>query len=689
MTTPPVTQKRSHPLVFSNDQRRHERNDDYYWLRDDERKNEAVLAHLANENAYTKTMMASTEQFQENLFEEIIGRFAQDEASVPYKRGDYWYVSRFVPGKKFQEHYRKPSENSEQAQLVLDENAAAEGHNYFLSTAWCVSPDNTLVAWSADTGGRNLFSIHIKNIESNEHFDEVITGTNGEIAWGNDNQSLFYVKRDPETLLACKVMRHTLGTPQAQDVVVYEEQDHSFTTFLSKTRDESTLVITHHSTITKGCSILSADTPLEAFRPFTALMPHHEYSFQRLGDYFYIRTNWQAPEFRMMKVAVDQCHDRSQWQALTEASDEIFIKDFTVLNEFMVLHERVNGQTRLRTISLSDGTSPPIEFEEDDYVVWLQDNYDVNHTAVRLNYTSLTTPFTIYDIDLATGEKNIKQREQIFGDFEPENYACERLHITVRDGVEVPVSLVYRKSEFNKDGTNPLFISGYGAYGSTSDPIFRPDRLSLLDRGFVHAIAHIRGGSMLGQKWYEDGKLMNKKNSFYDFIDVTEHLTSQGYGDKTKVFAEGVSAGGLLVGACVNLAPELFKGVVAHVPFVDVVTTICDPTIPLTTNEYNEWGDPQNSDAYDYMLSYSPYDNVAAHPYPNMLVTTGLNDSQVQYYEPTKWVAKLREFTTSDNSILLSVNMDGGHYGESGRFGPYKLLALSYAFVFNLLGIHE
>ncbi|MCY7296758.1 S9 family peptidase [Alteromonas sp. a30] len=685
MTKAPAVEKRPYALEFGGKTRV----DNYYWMRDDERQDEVVLAHLENENKYMESVLAKTESFQDILFQEFIQRFQTDEASVPFKRGQYWYISRYVTGKNFQVHYRKTSENAESEQVVLDENAEAENKDYFRCAHWKISPNEEMVAFSEDVVGRNTFNIRVKNIETGEVVDDAITGTNGDVEWANDNKTLFYIQRDPQTLLAYKVMRHTLGTPQSEDCVVYQEQDKSFTTFLSKTRDNSTLVITHHSTITKGCSILSADEPSAEVKPFIALAPHHEYSFQRLGDEFYIRTNWNAPNFRMMKVAVSEHHDQTQWQALTQPSDTVFIQDFTVLNGYLVLHERDNGRTRVRVLSLESQQFTAIEFDEQDYVVWLQDNYDVNNHFVRLMYTSLTTPFTVYDIDLASGEKTLKQQEQIFGDFHPDNYTCERLHIRVRDGVEVPVSLVYKQSLFNKDGSNPLLISGYGAYGSTSDPIFRPDRLSLLDRGFVHAIAHIRGGSMLGQHWYEDGKLMKKMNSFHDFIDVTQALVEQHYVNAEKLFAEGASAGGLLVGACVNLAPTLFKGVIAHVPFVDVVTTITDSSIPLTTNEYNEWGDPNDPNALDYMLSYSPYDNVSAKPYPNMLITTGLHDSQVQYYEPCKWAAKLREYSTSNNPILLSVNMHAGHYGEAGRFGPYKTLARSYAFVFNLLGITE
>ncbi|MCO7226382.1 S9 family peptidase [Pleionea sp. CnH1-48] len=681
----PVAKKSPHPMDIHGDKRI----DDYYWMRDDKREDKEILAHLEAENKYTKAVMAHTEQFQKELYDELIGRLKKDDSSVPALENGYWYSTRYEGDKEYPVFVRNKDKSKQKEEIILDENVLAEGHDYFALSDIEVSPDNKLLAYSTDTLSRRIYTVEFKNLETGEMLADKLTGTDGGIVWANDNQTVFYIKKDPQTLLGYQVYRHKLGTDQKDDVLVYEEKDTSFYTGIGKSKDRSTISIYHSSTTTQGASMINADTPDAEFKPFAPLEENIEYAYGKLGDWFYIRTNWKAKNFRLMKVHKDHTADRSKWEEVIAHNPDVYFQDFELFENYLVTKQKVRGQIQIKTIEWKTGKETPVTFDDDVFVAGFSANYEQNTDTLRLYYSSMTTPSSVYDYNLKTGEKTLRKRDEVIGDFKPENYHSERIFIKASDGVEVPVSIVYRKDKFKKDGTNPIYQYGYGSYGVTIEPSFSASRLSLLDRGVVYAIAHVRGSQMLGRPWYENGKMFNKKNSFTDFVDVTKALVEQKYGAKDKVFAVGGSAGGLLMGAIANMAPKSYLGLAAHVPFVDVVTTMLDESIPLTTNEYDEWGNPNNKDSYDYMLSYSPYDNVKKQDYPHILVTTGLHDSQVQYFEPAKWVAKLRDFKTDDNRLLFDVNMEAGHGGASGRFRRYKEQALEYAFFFDLLGIKK
>lgn len=685
MITPPVAKKQPKVLELHG----HKRTDNYYWLRDDSRENPEIIAHLNEENKYTSERMQHTAKFQEALFDEIIQRMQKDHESVPHRIGNKWYYSRYVPGGEHEVFCCTEKAQNGSEEILLDANKLAENTDYFALGDKVVSEDGSMLAFSTDISGRRIFQIQIQDLASGELLPEKLEGASREVVWANDNKTLFYIKKDLQTLLGYQVFRHVIGTEQDQDQLVYEEKDYSFLTRIAKSRDGSSLVIYHESTLVKGASILSADNPEGEPTIFLPLEKEHEYRIDLVGDWYLILTNWEAKNFRVMKVHRDHHQDKSQWQEVVPYNENRFIEDFVAFEKHVVVVEKEDGQTRLRIITLADLSSKSVSFNDTIYTAWLMDNFCAANDSVRVRYSSIVTPETVYDIDLETGNLALMKQDKVLGGFDSSQYKSERINVKSRDGKYIPVSLAYRKDTFKKDGTNPVCQFVYGAYGITVDPFFRADRLSLLDRGFVYAIAHVRGGSMLGKPWYEDGKMMNKKNSFYDFIDVTKHLVAENYAHKDKVFAEGGSAGGLLIGAVVNMAPELFLGATAHVPFVDLMTTISDPSLPLTTNEYDEWGDPKNKEHYEYMLSYSPYDNVTRQDYPNLLVTSGLHDSQVQYFEPAKWVAKLREHKTDDNMLLFDIDMDAGHGGGAGRYNRLKILALEYAFMFDLLGITE
>ena len=531
--------------------------------------------------------------------------------------------------------------------------------------------------------------MEVKNLKTGDLLMDKLESTSGEAVWANDNEHFFYIKKDEQTLLGQEVFRHKLGTDQSEDKLVYKEKDDSFYMGLSKSRDGSVIYIHHNSTTMAGVSILDADEPLGDFKPFLAREADHEYQVEKIGDQYYILTNLQATNFRIMKVHQDNTADKTKWQDVISHEADIFIEDFTVFENYLVVSEKQNGENRIRVVSLKSDQRYNLEFDDSVFSVYLSNNPEVSSRSVRLNYSSMTTPNTVYEFDLASGERKLLKQDIILGDFSPEYYKSERIFIEARDGKKVPVSIVYRKDMYKEDGSSPLFQYAYGSYGITIEPNFNASRLSLLDRGVVYAIAHVRGGQMLGRPWYEDGKLFNKRNSFTDFIDVTKGLVSGNYGHKDKIYAMGGSAGGLLMGGVLNMAPELYLGVGAHVPFVDVMTTMLDTSIPLTTNEYDQWGNPNVKEYYDYMLSYSPYDHVEKKDYPHILVTTGLHDSQVQYFEPMKWVAKLRDYKTDDNKLVFETDMEAGHGGASGRFKRFKQIALEYAFLFDLLGIKE
>jgi len=675
----PVAKKQAHALTTHAKTRV----DDYYWMRDDERQNADILAHLAQENAYCDAQLAAIKPLQNTLYEELKGRIVKDDNTVPVKDGQYWYHSEVRGDDEYARHYRSSSMAMANKVLLLDVNELANGYEFYELGEVALSPSEQLMAYSEDTDGRRIYTVRFKDLSSNKMLDDVLENTEGQVVWANDNKTVFYVKKDLKTLLGYQVFRHELGTEQHQDVLVYEEQDSSFFMGLGKSRDESLIIIDLASTETNDMWILDANQP---HGEFTALMPReegHEFDIDKLGDTFYIVTNWQAKNFRLMTATSNTIADKNQWQTHTPHRETVLLEGVELFNDFLVLSEREQGQARFVVVN-QNAERMNLEFDDPCYYAAIAMNPEPNVAHARIYYSSLTTPGSLYNVDLTTGEKTLLKQQKVLGDFNAGDYQSERLMVSARDGIKVPVSLVYRKDSFKQDGSNPLFQYGYGAYGITIDPSFSSTSLSLLDRGFVYAIAHVRGSEMLGRSWYEHGKKQHKQNSFNDFIDVTKALTEQGYGNKSKVFASGGSAGGLLMGAVVNQAPELYCGVGCHVPFLDVLTTMLDESIPLTTNEYDEWGNPNDPHFYEIIEAYSPYDNISAQHYPNILVTTGLHDSQVQYWEPMKWVAKMREYKTDDNILVFKTDMDAGHGGASGRFKSLEEKALEMAFFIAL-----
>ncbi len=687
--TAPIAKKNPHKMEMHN----HQRIDNYYWMRDDQRSDEAILAHLNDENSYANAMLAEQKPLQELLFEELKARIVKDDNTVPAKDGKYWYHSEINGEQEYSNYYRATSFAGENKTLLLDVNDRAKDHEFYDLGDLSISPNDELMSISEDTDSRRIYTINFKDLTKDSaskhaYLSDVLVETEGQVVWANDNQTVFYVKKDLETLLGTQVYRHKLGTPQSDDVLVYEEDDHSFYMSLDKSRDDSQLYICLHATESTHYFVLSADEPDGEFIELLPYQEEHEFHADKMGKFFYIVSNYQAKNFRLMKVAVDQVDDINNWQELIPHRENVLLEGIEIFHNFIVVTEREHGQIRFivhSTQGENAGQQYPLSFDDPCYFACLGDNPEPSSTTARLYYSSLTTPGSLFEFDLATGERKLLKEQKVLGDFNKEEYQSERLFITARDGVEVPVSIVYRSDTFQKDGTNPLLQYGYGAYGITIDPDFSSQTLSLLDRGFVYVIAHIRGSEMLGRQWYENGKKQHKQNTFNDFIDVTKALVAQGYGDKDKIFASGGSAGGLLMGAVVNQAPELYLGIGSHVPFLDVLTTMLDETIPLTTNEYDEWGNPNEEQAYQDILAYSPIDNISAQNYPNILVTTGLHDSQVQYFEPMKWVAKMREFKTDDNLLVFKTDMDAGHGGASGRFKSLKEKALEMSFFISLL----
>lgn len=659
--------------------------DNYYWMRDDERKDPEILAHLEAENSYTEQKLKHTEALQAQLFDEIKGRIVKDDQSVPVKQGDYFYGSEVSGDNEYSVYTRAKDLAGTDKQVLLDVNELAKAHDYFSVSTLTVSENDNLLAYGEDTLSRRIYTIRIKDLTTGEYLKDKIEGTSGNIVWGNDNTFLYYIKKDPQTLLGYQVYRHVLGTDQSSDELVYEEKNKAYYTYISKSKDSSLVYIHHSSTEARGVSIIDANDAKAKPTRFIPREDKHEYSIAKLNNDFYITTNLDAVNFRLMKVDASKVGDKAHWQEVIPARDNVKLEDITLFDNHLVYQERENGLTNVTVRKLDSGKEFNLDFKDTAFAAGMYGNNELDNASVRLYYTSMTTPSSVIEYTLEDGKKTVLKEQKVLGDFNSDNYVSERIMVTARDGKKVPVSLVYHKDKFKKDGTNPLYQYGYGSYGATFDPTFSTSRLSLLDRGFVYAIAHIRGSQMLGRPWYEDGKKLTKKNTFNDFVDVTKALVEQGYGAKDKVFAVGGSAGGLLMGAVINQAPELYRGVASHVPFVDVVTTMLDESIPLTTNEYDEWGNPNEKAYYDYMLSYSPYDQVKRQAYPNLLVTTGLHDSQVQYFEPMKWVAKLREYKTNNNLLLFKTDMEAGHGGASGRFKRINDTALEYAFFIDLL----
>jgi oligopeptidase B len=659
------------------------RSDPYYWL--NQRDNPEVIAYLEAENAYTDAMMAHTEPFQEELFREITGRIKKNDASVPYRYRDYYYYTRYEDKNEYPLYCRQAGSLDAPEEIMLDANALAEGHEFFSVRGTSVSSDQDILAFSMDTVGRRIYTIRFKNLETGEFLPDEIPAVTGNLAWAEDNRTLFYTKQDPETLRWDTVYRHVLGTNPAGDPLVFEETDDTFEASVMKTKSRKYIVIESDQTLSTECRYLDAANPAGEFTVFLPRERDHEYSIDHFQDAFYIRTNDHARNFRLMKTPVTAT-SRENWIEIIPNRDDVLLEGFEIFRDQLVVEERKNGLIQIRIRPWSGEDEHYLDFGEPAYLAYLDDNREFDTGVLRFVYESMTTPSTVYDYDMVTREKTMRKQDEVLGGFDAGNYRTERRYAPARDGVTVPVSIVYRK-ETPLDGTSPLLLYGYGSYGYSMDAYFSYSRLSLLDRGFVYAIAHVRGGEEMGRQWYEDGKLLNKKNTFTDFIDCAEYLIREKIADPGRVFAEGGSAGGLLMGAVVNMRPDLWRGVVADVPFVDVMTTMLDPSIPLTTGEYDEWGNPNEKTYYDYMLSYSPYDNVEATDYPNLLVTTSLHDSQVQYFEPAKWVAKLRAWKTDHNLLILKTNMEAGHGGASGRLKQYRETALAYAFMIDLAGL--
>ncbi len=659
--------------------------DDYYWLK--ERENPEVIAYLEAENAYTEAMMKHTEPLQEKLFQEIVDRIKKDDASVPYQLGDYFYYQRYESGSEYPIYCRKKGSLEAEEEVVLDVNQLAEGHEFFSVRGLSASPDQNLIAYGTDTVGRRFYTLRFKNLATGEILADEIPDITGVNAWAEDNQTIFYVRQHPETLRWYRVYRHVLGTDPATDELIYEETDETYSTFVFKTKSKKYLMIASSQTLASEYRYLAADNPTGEFTVFQPRQRDHEYYVGHFDDHFYIRTNLEATNFRLVKTP-ETATEVANWQEVVPHRDDVLLQSFDLFNDYLVLSERSQGLNQLRVMSWDGSDDHYLDFGEPAYDADTFDNLRLDTEVLRYRYTSLTTPESVFDYNMRTREKTLLKEQEILGDFDRENYVTERLQVPARDGKQVPLSIVYRKG-LAKDGSHPLLLYGYGSYGANIDPGFRSHRLSLLDRGFVFAIAHVRGSQTLGRPWYEDGKLFNKKNTFTDFIDAGEFLVAEGYTSKDKLFAEGRSAGGLLMGAVTVMRPDLWKGIIAGVPFVDVVTTMLEPDIPLTTSEYDEWGDPNDKEYFEYMLSYSPYDQTKSAAYPNLLVTTGLHDSQVQYWEPAKWVAKLRQVNTGENLVLLETNMEAGHGGATGRFKRHKETALNYAFMFDLAGISE
>jgi oligopeptidase B len=683
---PPVAKMKAYETGMHGDLR----NDEYYWMSDFFTKgpeSDAVVSYLNEENAYTETMMAGTARFQSALFNEMKGRIKEKDESVPVFSNGYFYYTRSEEGEQYFKYCRKRGSLSAPEEILLDVDALAAGHSYYSAAGFNVSPDNKLLAYGVDTVSRREYTLYIKNLETGELLADAIFPTSGGSEWGNDNKTLFYTATNPKTLLSEKIKRHTLGTDPESDVVVYTEKDKSNYIGVGKTKSDQYIVIASSATMSSEYLILNADEPEGSFEVFQPRMKDVLYYIDHQNDKFLIVTNKDALNFRLMETPLDQTGIEN-WKEIIPNRDDVLLEGIDVFRDFLVVTERQNGLLQLRICNNKTKEEHYVDFGEPAYTAHTGSNPDYYTNTLRYIYTSLTTPTSVYDYNMETKAKELKKRQEVVGGYDPSEYVTERLYATSRDGVKVPVSVVYKR-DVEKGAGTPLLLYGYGSYGNSIDAGFSSNRLSLLNRGFVFAIAHIRGGQEMGRQWYEDGKLFKKKNTFDDFIACAEYLIRENYTSSDHLYAMGGSAGGLLMGAVVNMRPDLWHGIIADVPFVDVVTTMLDESIPLTTNEFDEWGNPKNKDSYDYMKSYSPYDNVERKDYPHMLVTTGLHDSQVQYFEPAKWVARLRTHKTDNHVLLLKTNMEAGHGGASGRFEYLKEVALQYAFLFALEGIAE
>lgn len=667
----PIPKKIPHSITLHN----HERIDDYFWMRD--RENPDVIAHLEAENAYTDLVMKPTVKLQKELYKEMKARIQEDDSSAPYFKNGYWYYSRYEKGAEYPIYCRKKDVITATEEIMLDENIEAENHSYYEIVAFAVTKDNQFLAFTEDISGRRLYQIRFKNLFTGEVLPHCIENAGSDLAWLNDHKTLYFSKKDPETLRPYLVQSFCIDNALRQDV--YTETDDTYIVNVNKTGDFNYIFIGSHSTLSTEFRFKSANDNSD-FEVFLPRSEEHEYYPESAGDQFYIKTNLNAKNFQLVSCP---CENRApeHWKLIQAHNTAVLIEDFEVFDTHLVVQEKENGLAQLRVYNRTDFSQKRIPPTEETYTLYLGTNPESASKTVRIGYSSMTTPHVVYDINLETFEHTVIKQTVVLGNFNSGDYQSERTWATAPDGTKIPVSLVYKKSLFHKDGENPLLLYGYGSYGSTIDPYFSSNRLSLLNRGFVFAIAHVRGSEYMGASWYEDGKLLKKKNTFTDFIAVAESLVELNYGHPQKLFAMGGSAGGLLVGAVVNMRPDLWKGAVLQVPFVDVVSTMMDETIPLTTGEYDEWGNPNEKPFYDLMLSYSPYDQIERQAYPHILVTSGLNDSQVQYWEPTKYVAKLRELKTDQRHVLLKTNLEAGHGGAAGRFEQLHELAEEYAFI--------
>ncbi len=680
--------------------------DDYYWMRlTDEQKSakekdshtQEVVDYIDAENDYTESRLKHTKKFQDKLFDEIVDRIKKDDESVPYLDNGYFYYTRYEKGKEYAIHCRKKESLDGEEEILLDENVLAKGHDYFAVGGMDVSPDNQWMSYGVDLVSRRIYTIYFKNLVTGDVLKETIPNSTGSVAWANDNKTVFYTSKNEVTLLPEKIWRHKVGTDSAKDELVYEEKDESFYNGVYRSKSGEFIIIWNSSTLVNDYHILSANDPDGEFNNFSPRGTEHEYSIDHYQDKFYIITNWEAKNNRLMETS-ENATDMGNWKEVIAHRNDVHLLGMEIFKDHLVLNERKDGLRGLRVINQKNGQDEYINFGEQTYTARISVNEEFNTNILRYGYTSMVTPSSTYDYNMNTGEITLMKQQEVVGGYDQSLYRSERHYALARDGQPVPISLVYKKDlkndpTFNNQGApdNPqnLLLYAYGSYGSTRDPYFSSTRLSLLDRGFIYAIAHVRGSQIYGRQSYDDGKMLNKKNTFTDFIDAGKYLVKEGLTDPNHLFAEGGSAGGLLIGAIVNMAPELWKGTIAAVPFVDVVTTMLDASIPLTSNEWDEWGNPEEKKYYDYMLSYSPYDQVIDQVHPNMLVTSGFFDSQVQYWEPLKWMAKLRDNWQGENVLYLHMNMDAGHGGKSGRFRRYREVALEYAFLFDLVGIKE
>ncbi|WP_296316588.1 S9 family peptidase [Winogradskyella sp. UBA3174] len=688
----PLAKKVTKELTIHNDTR----TDDYFWMRlSDEQKNaetpdaqtQDVLDYLGAENEYLNKAMNHTKELQTKLYDEIVGRIKKDDQSVPVKSNGYFYYTRYEVGDDYALYCRKKVDENSKEEIIFNGPEMAKGFAYYGIGNRTISEDNKLMAFAVDTVSRRRYSIQFKNLETGELLSDNLSNTSGSATWANDNKTVFYTTKDPATLRANKIYKHVLGTDQSDDVLVFHETDETFNIGVRKSKSKAFLAIYSSQTLSTEFRVLDANNPNGEWKIIQPREKNLEYSVDHYGDYFYIRTNLDAKNFRLVKTPINAT-SKENWVDVIPHRDGVYLQGFDLFSNHLVVQERENGLRGIRIINWSGGEHQ-MTFNDPAYLAYTTSNLDFNTDTLRYGYTSLTTPSSTYDYNMNTKEQLLLKQEEVLGaNFSSDNYVSKRLYATARDGAKVPISLVYKKGMI-KNSSTPMLLYSYGSYGSSSEPTFKSDRLSLLDRGFIYAIAHIRGGQEMGRDWYEDGKLLKKKNTFTDFIDCAEYLVNDGFTSSDHLYALGGSAGGLLMGAIVNMKPELWNGVVAAVPFVDVISTMLDETIPLTTFEFDEWGNPKDKTYYDYMKSYSPYDNVEAKDYPNILITTGYWDSQVQYWEPAKWIAKLRALKTDDNLLIMDCNMETGHGGASGRFERYKNTALYYAFMLDLENISE